>query len=147
MASENNEDLKSVNLQVVTPKGKAEDTSVDLVTLPGVEGMFGVMPGHAPFFTLLAPGVISYEEGGMPRMLSVSGGFVEVTNSKVLVLARTCETKDDIDVDRAQKSKQEMEDKLSTMSFEDEGRKHIEERLHRAISRISVAKGEDASQH
>ncbi|MBI5816436.1 MAG: ATP synthase F1 subunit epsilon [Nitrospinae bacterium] len=147
MAAENNDQPQSISLQVVTPGGMVEDAKVNLVTIPGVEGVFGVMPGHSPFFTLIAPGVISYDEGGMPRELAVSGGFVEVTQGKTLVLARTAEKKDDIDLDRAHRAKRESEERLVTMSFEDEGRKAVEEELGRAVARIAVASGESIQGH
>ncbi len=65
------------------------DSHVSIVTLPGKEGDFGVLAGHMPLITLLQPGVVDYEEGGVQRKLSVSGGVVEVTQDKVLLLART----------------------------------------------------------
>ncbi|MBI4666525.1 MAG: ATP synthase F1 subunit epsilon [Nitrospinae bacterium] len=132
----------SLNLQVVTPQGMVEDVSVGMVTLPGVEGDFSVLPGHAPLISILAPGVIVYQEGGMPRLLSVSGGFAEVTAGRVLVLARTCEGKDDIDLARAEKSITDSEERLLTMSYESEERAHAEERLARGKARAAVVKGE-----
>ena len=132
----------SLTLQVVSPTGLVEDTTVSLVALPGVDGDFGVMAGHAPFFTRLRPGVVSYEEGGMPRSLSVSAGFVEVTQERVIVLARTCEKKEDIDVDRAKKAKEAAEKDVAGLPYEDEGHAKAEEKLNRAEARLSAASGE-----
>lgn len=129
-------------LQVVTPSGLVEDTNVSIVTLAGTEGDFGVLPGHAPFFTVLKPGVIRYEEGGMPRALAVSGGFVDVTPEKITVLARTCEKRDQISVDRAEKALQAAEQKLSGIARDSDEWKRLEVKLARAIARIEVAKGD-----
>jgi len=133
----------SLTLQVVSPTGLVEDTTVSLVALPGVGGDFGVMAGHAPFFTRLRSGVISYDEGGMPRTLAVSSGFVEVTQERVIVLARTCERKDDIDVDRARKAKEAADKDIASLSYEDEGHAKAEADLNRAEARLLAASGEN----
>ena len=138
----NDEAPTSLTLQIVTPGGMVEDTAVSMVTLPGVEGDFGVLPGHAPFISILKPGGIYYDEGGMPRILVVSAGFAEVTADKVLVIARTCERSADVDLTRAQKALEGLESTLSTMAPEDENRKKQEEKLSRATARIRAAKGE-----
>lgn len=137
-----NEAATSLTLQIVTPKGIVEDTTVSMVTLPGVEGDFGVLPGHAPFISILKAGGLYFDEGGMPRIYAVSAGFAQVTADKVLVVARTCERSGDIDLARAEKAQKELEASLSTMAPEDENRKKQEERLARAVARIQASKGE-----
>lgn len=137
-----NDAATGLTLQIVTPKGMVEDTTVSMVTIPGVEGDFGVLPGHAPFISVLKPGGIYFDEGGMPRVYVVSAGFAEVSADKVLVVARTCEKAGDIDLARAEKAQTELEARLSTMSPEDEKRTKQEAKLSRAIARISVSKGE-----
>lgn len=135
------ENQESLSLQVVTPSGLSVETDVTLATLAGVDGDFGVMAGHEPFFTTLRPGVLRYEEAGMPRMVAVSGGFVEVTSGKVIVLARTCEKPDDVDADRARKSKTAAEETLGSMGHEDEKREYFETRIARADARLEVSTG------
>ncbi|VAX23315.1 ATP synthase epsilon chain [hydrothermal vent metagenome] len=126
------------NLQVITPHGLVEDATVSIVTMPGEEGDFGVLPGHMPFLTKLKPGVINYESGKMPRKMAVSGGYVEVTREKVIVLARTCEKGEDIDIDRAKKAKLTLEDLLAGKSQDDNDREYIEGKIMRAIARLDV---------
>lgn len=132
----------SIALSVVTPTGSVVDTTVGMVTLPGIEGDFGIMPGHTPFFTTVKPGVLYYDEGGMPKALSISAGYVEVAQDKVIVLARTCEQKDEIDEARANKAKTTAEEKLASAGLEDDERINNETKLARADARIAVAKGE-----
>lgn len=139
---DNNNAATGLTLQIVTPKGMVEDTTVSMVTIPGVEGDFGVLPGHAPFISVLKPGGIYFDEGGMPRVYVVSAGFAEVSADKVLVVARTCEKAGDIDLARAQKAQTTLEASLSTMPPEDEKRTKQEAKLSRAIARIQVSKGE-----
>ena len=64
---------------------------VDYVSLPGVEGDFGVLPGHTPFFTALRTGAMWYQQGGQKHYLMVSVGFVEVMPDAVTVLAQVAE--------------------------------------------------------
>jgi F-type H+-transporting ATPase subunit epsilon len=129
-----------LTLQIVTPDKMVIDTRVAIVSLPGTEGDFGALAGHMPFVTLLQPGVVDYEEGGMPRKMAISGGVVEVTPNKVLVLARTCEKSDEIDVDRANKAKESSEAALEGMTHDHDDFDRMELKLKRAMSRIG-AKG------
>lgn len=137
-----NNAANSLTLQIVTPRGMVEDTTVPMVTLPGVEGDFGVLPGHAPLISILKAGGVYYDEGGMPRILAISAGLAEITAGKVLVIARTCERSGDIDLARAQKAQTELESSLSTTPPEDENRKKREDKLSRAVARIQASKGE-----
>ncbi len=130
---------QALTLQILTPTRLVEDTSVSIVTLPGSEGDFGVLPGHKPFITSLRPGVISYEEGGMPRRLAVSAGIVEVIPERVIVLARTAEPPDEIDIDRAKKAKENFEAKLSEISRDHDDWGHLDKKLKRALARIEAA--------
>jgi F-type H+-transporting ATPase subunit epsilon len=88
-------------LHIVSP-----DTSfsheVDEVSLPGVEGDFGVLPGHTPFFTALRTGQMWYRQGAEKHSLLVSIGFVEVLPDKVSVLAQVAERAEDLDPARAE---------------------------------------------
>jgi len=75
---------------------------VDYVSLPGVEGDFGVLPGHTPFFTALRTGAMFYQVGGEKHYLMVSVGFVEVLPDAVTVLAQVAERAEDLDQERAE---------------------------------------------
>ena len=90
-----------LTLHIVSP-----DTSfsheVDEVSLPGVEGDFGVLPGHTPFFTSLRTGQMWYRQGAEKHSLLVSIGFVEVLPDKVSVLAQVAERAEDLDPARAE---------------------------------------------
>ena len=75
---------------------------VDYVSLPGVEGDFGVLPGHTPFFTALRTGAMWYQQGGQKHYLMVSVGFVEVMPDAVTVLAQVAERAEELDQERAE---------------------------------------------
>lgn len=92
-----------IHLEIVTPYRRVVERDVDEVILPGSEGMFGVLPGHAPMLAGLQAGVATCRAGGATETLALSGGFAEVTGERVTVMAETCELASEIDVDRAKK--------------------------------------------
>lgn len=109
------------------------------VVAPGACGVFAVLPGHTPFLTALGPGVvIVYEAHGGERHFAVSGGFAEVLDDKVTVLADTFEEGDAVDVERAQEARDRAERRLSKPE-EDTDVRRAERALDRALARISAA--------
>jgi F-type H+-transporting ATPase subunit epsilon len=92
----------SLRLSIVTPTRSVVETDADSVVAPGSEGEFGVLPGHAPLLAALRPGVVSYTEGGRTRRLAIGGGFAEVTQERVTVLAPSAEKPEQIDATEAE---------------------------------------------
>ena len=92
---------EKIHLDIVTPERRVVSRELDEVILPGAEGSFGVLPGHAPMLTQLAAGVAECRDGAKKSYMSISSGFVQVTPERVTVLADTCERSEEIDVDRA----------------------------------------------
>jgi F-type H+-transporting ATPase subunit epsilon len=90
-----------LTLHIVSPDASISH-EVDEVSLPGVEGDFGVLPGHTPFFTALRTGAMWYRQGAEKHTLLVSIGFVEVLPDKVSVLAQVAEKAEDLDQTRAE---------------------------------------------
>jgi F-type H+-transporting ATPase subunit epsilon len=98
-----------IRLELVTPERMILSEEVDEVTIPGSEGYLGVLPGHLPLLAMIGVGILSYRHGSEKHHFAVSGGFAEVLGDRVIVLARTVEKPQEIDVARAQASKQEAE--------------------------------------
>ncbi len=94
-----------LDLEVVTPERLVVSETVESVVLPGSQGSLGVLPGHAPLLTGLGVGELSYRKDGQTQFLSVAGGYAEVLRNRVTVLADTCERAEEIDPQRAQRSK------------------------------------------
>jgi F-type H+-transporting ATPase subunit epsilon len=126
-------------LEVVTPYGLVLSQEVEEMTAPGVEGEFGVLPGHTPFFTTLKIGEIMYRTGKETRHMAVAWGFVEVLHDKVTILAEAAELPDAIDVERAKRAKERAEKNLKQVSSEDKEYYTSVAALDRAMNRISVA--------
>ena len=91
-----------MQLQLVSPERTLVDEQVDEVQVPGLTGYLGVLPGHAPLLSELMPGgVLSYKTGGSEKVIAVFGGFVEISDDRIRVLADAAERREDINVDQA----------------------------------------------
>ena len=88
----------ALELEIVTPAGVVVRESVDEVEAPGVEGHFGVLPGHRPFMSQLRAGELRYRTGKENHFVAVHWGFAEVLPNKVTVLVETAERAEDIDL-------------------------------------------------
>jgi len=102
----------AIELEIVTPGGVVVRESVDEVEAPGVEGHFGVLPGHRPFMSQLRAGELRYRTGKENHFVAVHWGFAEVLPHKVTVLVETAERAEDIDLKRAETAKRRAEERL-----------------------------------
>jgi len=87
----------ALRLRIVTPTRLVVETEVSELTAPGVVGEFGVLPEHATFLGSLDTGTLTYVEGGVKRRLVVHGGYAEVIDDVVTVLADDAEFPEEID--------------------------------------------------
>ena len=128
-----------LTLELVTPTKLVVSAPADEVVVPGSEGYFGVLPGHAPLLATLGIGELTYRVGRVEHHVAVAGGFAEVRNDKVIVLADTAETPGEIDVARAERAKERAEQRLSGHSQEVVDYTRAMAALARALTRIQVA--------
>lgn len=112
MASMTGTSPGKILLEVVTPDHLLLSKEVDYVSAPGSEGDFGVLPGHCHFLTTLRIGELQFRVGEKIEYMSVLWGFVEVTPTKVTVLAEVAEKAEDIDVDRAEAAVRKAEEQM-----------------------------------
>jgi F-type H+-transporting ATPase subunit epsilon len=129
-----------LTLEIATPTRLAVTDTVDEVVIPGSEGYFGVLPGHAPFLTTLGIGIVTYRIGRDEYPLAVAGGFAEVLNDKVIILADSAERPDEIDRARAERAKERAERRLSGRTQEEVDYARCQAALARALIRLQVAK-------
>jgi len=106
-----------ITLHIVSPDATISQ-EVDEVSLPGVEGDFGVLPGHTPFFTAIRTGAMWYRQGAEKHSLLVSVGFVEVLPDKVSVLAQVAERAEDLDQARAEAGMTRAEEVMGAVPHE-----------------------------
>ena len=98
--------------ELATPTRMLVTAEVDEVVAPGVEGYFGVLPGHAAFLTTLGSGEVTYRSGQREEHLAVAGGFAEVRAERVIILAEQAERPEEIDRERADRARQRAEMRL-----------------------------------
>lgn len=103
---------KIIEMEVVTPEQHVVSVQAESVVVPAFEGYLGVLPDHAPLITQLGIGVISYMWNGQEKKIAITGGFMEVENNKIVILADTAETAEDIDVGRAGSARERAEQRL-----------------------------------
>jgi F-type H+-transporting ATPase subunit epsilon len=128
----------TIDVTIVTPERAVVHEEVEELEIPGAEGYFGVLPGHAPLFSELKVGEVSYRRGNRWTFLAVAWGFVEVLPNQVRILAETAERAQEIDVDRARRAKQRAEE-LIARGGEDIDYNRALVALERALIRIQVA--------
>lgn len=133
---------EKVQLRLVTASRLALDEEVDEVSAPGALGEFGVLPNHISFLTTLEIGEMSYKQGSQRHHLAVSGGYAEVVDNVMTVLAHTAEFADEVDVERAQRARERAEKRLSELSRQDKEFSVAEAALHRSLVRLQVASKE-----
>ncbi|MBK7704818.1 MAG: F0F1 ATP synthase subunit epsilon [Acidobacteria bacterium] len=130
-----------LNLEIVTPEKKVLDATVDSVTIPTASGDVGIMTNHAPLISALRSGVLSYTKGGQSEKMVIAGGFVEISNNKVSILADFAETTDDIDAENAKQSLDAAGRALSGWQGTAEEYESHKDNLDRAQARAQLAAG------
>ncbi len=129
-----------LQLSIVTPERLVLNEDVDQVNVPGVEGDLGILYDHAPILTTMRAGRFSYEllgeKGKETIQMIVSGGYLEVTDNRVIVLAEAVEFLDEIDKERAKASLVKAEEALTNTDLSDDEFAEAQDRLFRAIARL-----------
>jgi F-type H+-transporting ATPase subunit epsilon len=130
---------KSFQLEIITPRRVVFKGDVTSVSAPGTSGGFQVLHSHAPLLSSLKIGELKVADPqGTEVLYAVSGGFAEVRENKVVVLAETAERKDEIDAARASASRERAEKRMAEKKNEiDFERARFS--LLRAINRLKVA--------
>jgi F-type H+-transporting ATPase subunit epsilon len=128
-----------LTLELATPTRMVVAEAVDEVVIPGSQGYFGVLPGHAPLLATLGIGELTYRNGREERHMAVAGGFAEVRNDKVIVLADAAELPGEIDRVRAERARDRAEQRLSGRSQDEIDYTRAAAALARALIRLQVA--------
>ncbi len=131
--------MAAITLDIVTPERRVLSVACDEVRAPGLLGGFGIRLDHEPFMSALQPGQLTYVEAGREHHYAVGGGYLQVADNRVIVLADTAESAADIDVERARKAFQDAQDRLLRTTEQDERWAAEAARVKRAAARLSVA--------
>ncbi len=128
----------TMHVEVVTAERKLYSGEADAVRAPGLEGQLGILPRHAALLTTLSPGALSIKLAGAEETIFVSGGFLEVSNNNVTVLADAAEHAEDIDQARAEEARRRAQERLAQTQSNVE-RAQLQAQLQRAINRLRIA--------
>lgn len=126
-----------LHLLVVTPERKVLAEAADSVSLPAAEGYVTILPRHAPLIATLGVGVLSFRQRGRDTALAIVGGFFEVSEDRVTVLADEALTREQIDVPTARRELEEGRAALATAAGEEQRR--ARHRIERAEAQLAVA--------
>ena len=128
--------MPKLDIDIVTAERVVySEKEVDEIIAPGAEGQFAVLPRHAAFLTMLVPGVVVIRKGGDEIEMAISGGFAEVRDNRVVVLADTAERAEEVDVERAEQARRRAEERLTARGADvDLARAAME----RALARLKV---------
>ena len=130
---------EKIQLEVVTPERRVLAEPVDMVTVPGLGGELGILPGHTPLISQLQTGVLTYVAEGKSSQLHVSGGFVEVRDDHVSVLAEVAERPEEIDAARARLSRDQLEKQINAWSGSEDELAIAKTEFERSVVRMQLA--------
>ncbi|MGL4357633.1 MAG: F0F1 ATP synthase subunit epsilon [Cetobacterium sp.] len=128
----------SFKLELVTPLHKVLSEEVNFVMLRTTEGDMGILPNHSPFVAGLATGEMKVRNNGQEKFYYVSGGFVEISNNVVTILADEAMDVKDIDLEAARKEAQIAKEKLEK-SAEDMDIANVQKTLTQALTKVKLA--------
>jgi F-type H+-transporting ATPase subunit epsilon len=129
-----------LRLEFVTPERAIAHDEVDEVQLPGEEGYFGVLPGHAPLLAALRTGEMWYRKGNETTFAFLAGGFAEVVPDRVSILAQVAERAEDIDAARAEAAMRRAEERLAKSTVVEVDFERARIAMLRAITRLQVSR-------
>lgn len=131
--------MNSFEAQILTPEGSLFDGNVKGVQMPGAKGSFEVKTLHADIISTLDIGqILVRKSDGENRLFAVSGGFVEVHDNKLTLLAEAAEAVEEIDVERAKEAKKRAEERLHA-NDRDINKQRAEKAKARAENRIKLS--------
>lgn len=130
----------TISLKVVTPIRLVLEEQVDELTAPGPLGQLGILPDHAALMTTLETGQLSYRKSGANAVVTVAGGYAEVLDNVVTVLANAAEFPHEIDTARAEEARTRAERTLEASDGVDENElAAARAALQRAVVRLDTA--------
>jgi F-type H+-transporting ATPase subunit epsilon len=128
----------TLHLQIATPERQLVDENVVRVEIPGKDGYLGILPQHAPLLSELGAGVLSYSSDSQDKLLAINGGFLEVLDDEVRVLAEHAEFAREINLEQARHELNEAQAAVEKQTSGPESEKALE-RLRAAQARVEAA--------
>ena len=129
----------TLKLEIITPEKIALSEETTSIVVPATDGLLGIWPDHAPLLAGLKAGLVKYKTASGEKVVVVAGGFIEVANNVVSIIASAAEMAADIDLERAQAAQKRAMERLANKENVDIAR--AEAALARANARIAGATG------
>src|SRR6516165_9828753 len=127
----------TLRLEIITPEGTAYSEDVELVTMPGIAGEFGVYPEHVHLMTQMVPGEITVRRNGRDSYIASGGGLIEVTADRVSILTDLAIAADRIDEAKAEEARRRAEARLKE-KLSDEEVASVNASLARSLAQLRV---------
>lgn len=133
--------MSKLRFKIVTPERTVFEAEVDQATLPVTDGEVTILPGHRAYLASLKAGEIIVKQGDKSISLATAGGFLELSQDNLVVLADRAERASEIDLDRAEKAKQLAEElKLQKVGADESDYARVAAAIEKESARIRVAK-------
>ena len=130
--------MATFHLKVMTIDRCFFDDEVDQIVIRTTQGDVGILPNHVPYTAALGIGGLNSIQNGQSRVAAIAGGFVDVSREQTVVLARTCEWADEIDISRAREAEAQAKARLQQQLSEHE-QDVASIKLKKAVNRIRIA--------
>ncbi len=133
---------EKIKLKIATTERVVLEGEIDQITLPTQSGEITILPNHVPLISPIRPGVIEAKQNGEIIPMAISGGFLELHDNELTILADTAERAEEIDLERAEKSRAEAErrKKEKRKVLDEEQYASVISQIEKHLARIKVAK-------
>ncbi len=126
-----------LKLEIVTPDSVTYSETVDMVTLPAVEGEMGIYPNHVPLLTSIVSGEVTVLKGGQEHFLAVGDGFVEIAGERVAIMTDMAMKAENIDEAKAEEARRRAESRLAE-KLDDEETAMVSAALAQSLAQLKV---------
>ncbi len=131
--------MATIRLEIITAERVVYSDDVEALVAPGTEGDLGILPHHAAMMTMLQPGELMVRKDGEETYLAVTGGFLEVMENRISILADAAERSEEIDEERAQEAMEQARERIAMRSADVDLEQALAQ-LRRATVRLQVAR-------
>jgi F-type H+-transporting ATPase subunit epsilon len=131
--------MATMLFEMVTVEKLIFSDQVESIVAPGEAGELGILPHHAPLLSILRAGELRVTQNGQEQSIAITGGFLEVLDNKVTVLADAAERAEEIELDRAEEAVRRAEERISTRGADLDLERALGS-LRKAQVRVTVAR-------
>lgn len=130
--------MQKILFKIITPEREVFSEEIDEALIPTKNGQIGILPNHIPIVSLVEPGEIILLNNGKETPLAISGGFVQVGNNTVTILADVAEYVHEIDEEKAEEARRRALERLKEETLSEEEFAYLSSQIERELARIKV---------